>query len=131
MTPERSVLQHSNSRVREVQSQGGPRASYAELFCCLWDIPPARIQAETPGHEITRHFSPCLIPGRLYQMGGYPVLKYGPGIVCGDLFELPWNFDFKIFDVYEDYHPTRPWAVASRRRISDIAQSQRMGLFGT
>ena len=58
---------------------------------------------ETPGHEVTRHVSPCLIPGRLYQMGGYPVLKHAPVSSAVDLFELPWSFDFKIFDVYEDY----------------------------
>ena len=52
---------------------------------------------ETPGHEVTRYVGPCLIPGRLYQMGGYPVLKYGPGIVRGDLFELPWTFDYPIW----------------------------------
>ena len=77
---------------------------------------------QTPGHEITRLVSPCFIPGRLYQMGGYPVLKYGPGIVRGDLFEVPWNFDFKVFDAYEDYHPTRPWACRYvRRRIQLIS----------
>jgi len=71
---------------------------------------------ETPAHAVMRHIGPCLIPGRLYQMGGYPVLKYAGGIVRGDLFQLPWNFDFKIFDIYEDYHPTRPWACRYVRR---------------
>jgi gamma-glutamylcyclotransferase (GGCT)/AIG2-like uncharacterized protein YtfP len=83
---------------------------------------------ETPGGEVMGHVSPCLIPGRLYQMGGYPVLKYAPGIVRGDLFELPWNFDFKIFDVYEDYHPTRPWACRYvRRRIQLISPKSAHG----
>ena len=95
------------------------RLRYAELFCRLRYIPPARIQASDAW---PRDHSPCqslFIPGRLYQMGGYPVLKYGPGIVRGDLFEVPWNFDFKVFDAYEDYHPTRPWACRYvRRRIS-------------
>ena len=78
--------------------------------------------AEFPGRTALRHIAPCKIPGHLYQMGGFPVLKQGSGSVCGDLFEVPWNFDFKTFDRYEDYHPTRPWACRYvRRQICLIA----------
>jgi gamma-glutamylcyclotransferase (GGCT)/AIG2-like uncharacterized protein YtfP len=59
---------------------------------------------------------PCVIPGRLYQMGGYPVLKLGAGRVKGELLRLPMDFDFAIFDRYEDYHPLKPWACRYLRR---------------
>lgn len=78
-----------------------------------------RIEARRPHTPNRWHVTPagpCVIPGRLYQMGGYPVLKPGAGKVKGDLFELPWQFDFAVFDRYEDYHPTRPWACRYLRR---------------
>jgi len=76
----------------------------------------AAARLETPALRQARHVGPCLIPGRLYQMGGYPVLKRGDGRVHGDLLEMPWHFDFRVFDQYEDYHPTRPWACRYLRR---------------
>ncbi len=71
---------------------------------------------ETPVLREARHLSSCLIPGRLYQMGGYPLLKQGEGRVVGDLLELPWQFDFAAFDRYEDYHQRKPWACRYLRR---------------
>lgn len=73
---------------------------------------------ETPTLRAFKHLGPCLIPGRLYQMGGYPALKPGNGRVKGELIELPWQFDFAAFDHYEDYYPARPQACRYfRRRI--------------
>jgi gamma-glutamylcyclotransferase (GGCT)/AIG2-like uncharacterized protein YtfP len=63
---------------------------------------------ETPGFRDARPLGRCLLPGRLYQMGGYPVMKYGGGQVVGELLELPWTFDFRSIDIYEDYNAARP-----------------------
>lgn len=71
---------------------------------------------ETPALRSARDIGPCLIPGSLYQMGGYAVLKPGTGSVRGELLELPWQFDFGSFDRYEDYHPLKPWACRYLRR---------------
>lgn len=71
---------------------------------------------ETPSLRRARHVGPCVIPGRLYQMGGYPLLRPEAGRVVGDLLELPWQFDFAILDRYEDYHPLKPWACRYLRR---------------
>jgi gamma-glutamylcyclotransferase (GGCT)/AIG2-like uncharacterized protein YtfP len=73
---------------------------------------------DKPGFRHLSHLGPCLIPGRLFQMGAYPALKSGDGAVRGELFELPWLFDFTALDRYETYHPARPWACRYvRRRI--------------
>ena len=79
-------------------------------------------EPDTPAFRHLRHLGPCLIPGRLYQMGAYPALKPGDGAVGGavrgELFELPWLFDFTTLDRYEDYHPAKPKACRYvRRRI--------------
>jgi gamma-glutamylcyclotransferase (GGCT)/AIG2-like uncharacterized protein YtfP len=76
----------------------------------------AAARLETPELRVARHVGSCTISGRLYQMGGYPVLKAGGGRVKGDLLELPWHFDFGVLDKYEDYHPTKPWACRYLRR---------------
>jgi gamma-glutamylcyclotransferase (GGCT)/AIG2-like uncharacterized protein YtfP len=75
-------------------------------------------EPDTPAFRHLRHVGGCLIPGRLYQMGAYPALKPGHGAVRGELFELPWLFDFAALDRYENYHPAKPWACRYvRRRI--------------
>ena len=65
-----------------------------------------------------QHLGPCRIPGQLYIADGYPALKLGRGTSAGDLFELPFFFDFTVFDIFEDYSPRRPdecWYL--RRRL--------------
>ena len=49
-------------------------------------------------------------------MGADPVLKFGHGRVLGELFELPWQFDFRSLDIYEDYNPANPPACRYLRR---------------
>ena len=65
-----------------------------------------------------RHLGHCRIPGQLFIAYGYPALKLGAGTVAGDLFELPYFFDFTAFDAFEDYYPRVPeecWYL--RRRL--------------
>ena len=71
---------------------------------------------DTPHLRGARHLGPCVIPGRLYQAGGYPALKHGAGRTHGDLIELPWLFDFTMFDTYEDYFPAKPHECRYLRR---------------
>ncbi len=78
----------------------------------------AAARRETPAFAAARDVGPCILPGRLYQMGVYPVIKFGGGRVAGELFEMPWQFDFRVFDIYEDYNPANPDACRYvRRRI--------------
>ncbi len=70
----------------------------------------------TPELRHARHVGKCIIPGRLYQAGHYPALKWGEGRTVGDLIELPMLFNFTTFDVYEDYFPAKPWECRYLRR---------------
>ncbi|MGI9464652.1 MAG: gamma-glutamylcyclotransferase family protein, partial [Aestuariivirgaceae bacterium] len=70
----------------------------------------------TPQLRNARALGRCVIPGRLYQSGAFPALKYGQGQVIGELIQLPWLFDFTTFDVYEDYLPAKPWECRYLRR---------------
>lgn len=48
---------------------------------------------------------PCLIPGRLYDLGAYPGLVGGAGQVIGELFEVRDARVMPDLDAYEDYWP--------------------------
>jgi gamma-glutamylcyclotransferase (GGCT)/AIG2-like uncharacterized protein YtfP len=53
---------------------------------------------------------PCLLPGRLVDLGDYPGLVEGPGQVVADLCRLPNNASLAPFDAFEGYRPERPEA---------------------
>lgn len=46
---------------------------------------------------------PCLIPGRLMDLGRYPGLLPGEGRVRGDLFSFPDDEALALIDWWEDY----------------------------
>lgn len=48
---------------------------------------------------------PCLIPGRLYDLGAYPGLVGGKGAVIGELFALDDPGVLAALDAFEDYYP--------------------------
>ena len=51
---------------------------------------------------------PCVIPGRLYDLGAYPGLVDGPGEVIGELFEVRDLSVMPALDAFEDYWPDDP-----------------------
>ncbi|MDQ2727061.1 MAG: gamma-glutamylcyclotransferase [Actinomycetota bacterium] len=55
---------------------------------------------------------PCLIAGRLVDLGAYPGLVGGQGQVVADLCGLPDEATLAVFDDYEGYDPDQP--VTSR-----------------
>ena len=86
------------------------------LFATYGTLRIAGAMRDTPILRNARHVGRCIIPGRLYQAGGYPALKRLEGRVVGDLIELPHMFDFTRFDSYEDYFPAKPWECRYLRR---------------
>lgn len=51
---------------------------------------------------------PCVIPGRLYDLGAYPGLVMGEGEVVGELFEVRDAGVMPALDAFEDYWPDDP-----------------------
>jgi gamma-glutamylcyclotransferase (GGCT)/AIG2-like uncharacterized protein YtfP len=47
---------------------------------------------------------PCRIPGKLYDLGGYPGLVSGDGDVAGELYEVPDLSVFPMIDAHERYN---------------------------
>jgi gamma-glutamylcyclotransferase (GGCT)/AIG2-like uncharacterized protein YtfP len=45
---------------------------------------------------------PATVPGLLYDLGPYPALGTGPGIVHGDLFVIPDQRQLATLDTYEE-----------------------------
>lgn len=79
---------------------------------------PAVQDRAAPSIRGAHYRGPCLILGRLFVTYGYPALKHGPGLVHGDLFELPYGYDFRPLDGFEAYCPLRPdWCWYHRRLV--------------
>jgi len=51
---------------------------------------------------------PCSIPGYLYDLGKYPGLVKGPGIVTGELYEIVDPTILNELDEYEGFNRTNP-----------------------
>ena len=71
-----------------------------------------------PGHpEPGEMVGPCRLAGRLYDVGRYPALVPGPGVVVGEL----WRVDaaaLVTLDAWEEYEPAdEARSVFVRRRV--------------
>ena len=55
-----------------------------------------------------RYLGPCLIAGRLFDLGSYPGLVDGPGEVVGELFELRNDIALKRLDRFEGHDVRNP-----------------------
>jgi gamma-glutamylcyclotransferase (GGCT)/AIG2-like uncharacterized protein YtfP len=51
---------------------------------------------------------PCTIGGVLYDMGAWPTLVLGEGVVHGELFEVLDEDVFDTLDRFEEYDPRAP-----------------------
>ncbi|MDQ6837070.1 MAG: gamma-glutamylcyclotransferase [Actinomycetota bacterium] len=58
--------------------------------------------------QILAERDPCLITGRLVDLGSYPGLVEGPGRVVGELCHLTGDASLSLFDAYEGYDGEHP-----------------------
>jgi len=64
---------------------------------------------------------PCIIPGKLYDLGRYPGLVEGEGRVAGELFRVKNMSVMPQLDKYEDYDPAdEAGSRYLRRRVALI-----------
>jgi gamma-glutamylcyclotransferase (GGCT)/AIG2-like uncharacterized protein YtfP len=52
-----------------------------------------------------KYVSKCEISGKIYDLGEYPGLVFGDGVVVGELYEICDLSVFKILDKFERYYP--------------------------
>jgi gamma-glutamylcyclotransferase (GGCT)/AIG2-like uncharacterized protein YtfP len=57
--------------------------------------------------EAFRFEGPCLIPGRLFDLGPYPGLRPGPGRVRGELYSVRRPDAVAVLDEFEGFKPDR------------------------
>jgi gamma-glutamylcyclotransferase (GGCT)/AIG2-like uncharacterized protein YtfP len=66
--------------------------------------------------------SRCEISGRLFDLGNYPGLLLGSGIVQAELYEIADTSVLQRLDAYEHYDPDDPESSLYIRRLVRLAQ---------
>jgi gamma-glutamylcyclotransferase (GGCT)/AIG2-like uncharacterized protein YtfP len=56
------------------------------------------------GH-LLQFVAPCKIQGELFDLGAYPGLRGGAGVVTGEIFEILDPEVIRVMDRFEDYFP--------------------------
>jgi gamma-glutamylcyclotransferase (GGCT)/AIG2-like uncharacterized protein YtfP len=64
---------------------------------------------------------PCRMPGRLVDLGAYPGLVGGPGVVHGELLAVADPAVLAALDAYEGWNPHAPAASLFRREAVTLA----------
>ena len=72
--------------------------------------------------EQLRLVGTCTLAGRLYDMGEWPSLVLGGGIVHGELFELLDAGVFEKLDPFEECYPADPLRSRYRREIVALVE---------
>ena len=68
-----------------------------------------------------RFVGPCLIEGQLFDLGAYPGLRRGTGLVVGEIYALLDSEALKTLDRFEDFEPAQPHgSLYLRERVSLI-----------
>ncbi len=75
--------------------------------------------------EQLRFASPCEIRGSLFDLGEYPGLRLGSGIVHGELYEIAGNAIFERLDAFELYDPGNPAGSSYIRKLVRLEQPDR------
>ena len=69
-----------------------------------------------------RYVCRCRIAGRLYDLGSYPGLVAGDGIVIGELFEIRNAVVLKRLDAFEGHNPRTPSNSLFRRELVRLVE---------
>lgn len=71
--------------------------------------------------ELLRYRGPCRLTGILYDLGDYPGIVEGAGVVHGEVFEIVAPHALQVLDAFEDCNPGRPEAGLYRREAVTLA----------
>ncbi len=73
-------------------------------------------------HSRLRYLRPCLLRGRLYDLGAYPALLPGDGRVRAELYEPLDDRLIGFLDAFEGYDPRRPKQSQYRRQRVELIE---------
>lgn len=76
------------------------------LYGTLREGLPAHHELRLP--TMLEHLGPCWIRGALHNLGDYPGLVHGDGMVAADLYRVLDRRLFAILDEYEGFWPDQP-----------------------
>ena len=70
------------------------------------------------------YLGPAAMTGRLYNLGPYPALAPGSGLVRGQLFAVQAPAALRVLDGFEDYHPGDPQGSEYLRQTWPLADQE-------
>lgn len=72
--------------------------------------------------QALERLGPCRLRGRLLDLGAYPGLVEGPGLVRGELYRLADPAALAVLDGFEGYRPEDPGGSEYLRRAEELAE---------
>jgi gamma-glutamylcyclotransferase (GGCT)/AIG2-like uncharacterized protein YtfP len=82
--------------------------------------PPFDTQRRIGIVSMVRHLGPARVRGALHDLGAYPALTVGTGIVAGDLYEIIDGRLADVLDPFEGFDPTNHAASRYIRERVDL-----------
>ena len=68
---------------------------------------------------------PCRLRGRLYDLGGYPGLIAGEGVVEAQLYRIARQSVMRLIDDFEDFDPADPKGSLYIRKVVKLLEPDR------
>ena len=78
------------------------------LIALYGSLRDQRVQRQLGLQHRLRRLSACRIEGHLYDLGDYPGLVPGPGVVIGELYGVLDDHALAAMDAFEDFDSARP-----------------------
>lgn len=78
------------------------------LIALYGTLRDAKLRRELGLTPRMRRLGRCRLQGVMHNLGSYPALAEGKGVVHGELFEVLDRDAFAIMDAFEEYDPKRP-----------------------
>ncbi len=82
--------------------------------------PPFDTQRRIGIASLVRHLGSARVRGTLHDLGAYPALTEGPGVVVGDLYEVADDRLADVLDPFEGLDPEDPAASLYLREELDL-----------
>ncbi len=94
----------------------------SEAIVCVRDTVGGKSRCAVWPH-LSLSIQQASVAGNLYDLGPYPAMVHGSGLVLGELHEIEeaeWESTLKVLDAFEEYNPAMPDASLYTRELVEV-----------